>query len=140
MSDLEAPQEENDQRSGHDSAPSSRLVNTKVTVDERQRTMEGFRSVGLIAIFMAALQAQMLAITLSNNQTLSAKFVNAFWIAGISLDVFGAVIATITVNTSIFARKICNRNICIYRRDGLKCFIHPRSNSSTQHGLRTTDL
>jgi hypothetical protein len=57
---------------------------------------------------MAALQAQMLAITLSNNLTLSAKFVNAFWIAGISLDVFGAVIATLTVNTLIFAYKIYN--------------------------------
>jgi len=94
MSDLEM--EENHLGSEHSSAPSSHRVNAKVTVDERQRTMEGFRSIGLIAIFMAALQAQMLAITLSNNLTLSAKFVNAFWIAGISLDVFGAVIATLT--------------------------------------------
>jgi hypothetical protein len=60
------------------------------------------------AIFMAALQAQMLAITLSNNDTVSAKFVNAFWVAGISLDVLGAVIATITVKNSIFVLKIRN--------------------------------
>jgi len=66
------------------------------TVDERQRTMDGFRSVGLIAIFLAGLQAQMLSVTLPDNDTLSAKFVNALWLAGVFLDVFAAVLATLT--------------------------------------------
>ena len=40
----------------------------------------------------------MLAITISNNDTLSDKLTNAFWLAGIFLDVFGAVLATLTVS------------------------------------------
>ena len=55
---------------------------------------------------MAALQAQMLGISLPNSDTLSAKFVNAFWLAGISLDILGAVLATMTVNYSLFNREI----------------------------------
>jgi len=71
-------------------------VNMKATVDERQRTMDGFRSIGLIAIFLAALQAQMLSVSLPDNGTLSAKFVNALWLAGVFLDVYAAVLATLT--------------------------------------------
>jgi hypothetical protein len=40
----------------------------------------------------------MLAISMSDNSNLSAKLVNAFWLVGISLDVSGAVLASLTVN------------------------------------------
>ena len=36
------------------------------------------------------------AESLSENSTIAAKLVNAFWLAGIYLDVLGAVLATIT--------------------------------------------
>jgi len=71
-------------------------VKMKVTLDERQRTMEGFRTVSVLAIFLAGLQAQMMSATLSNTSTLSARFINAFWLAGIFLDVFAAVLAALT--------------------------------------------
>ena len=38
----------------------------------------------------------MLSQSLSENSTIAAKLVNAFWLAGIYLDVLGAVLATIT--------------------------------------------
>ena len=38
----------------------------------------------------------MLAISLSENSTIAAKLVNAFWLAGIYLDVLGAVLSIIT--------------------------------------------
>ena len=38
----------------------------------------------------------MLSISLSDNSTTAAQLVNAFWLAGIVLDVFGAVLATLT--------------------------------------------
>ena len=38
----------------------------------------------------------MLSISLSENSTIAAKLVNAFWLAGIYLDVLGAVLAVIT--------------------------------------------
>jgi membrane protein implicated in regulation of membrane protease activity len=38
----------------------------------------------------------MLSASLSENSTIAAKFVNAFWVAGIFLDVLGAVLATLT--------------------------------------------
>jgi len=71
-------------------------VKMKVTLDERQRTMEGFRTVSVIAIFLGGMQAQIMSASLSNNSTLSAKLVNAFWLAGIFLDVFAAVLAALT--------------------------------------------
>ena len=38
----------------------------------------------------------MLSISLSENSTIAAKLVNAFWLAGIYLDVLGAVLSIIT--------------------------------------------
>ena len=38
----------------------------------------------------------MLSRSLSENSTIAAKLVNAFWLAGIYLDVLGAVLASIT--------------------------------------------
>jgi len=71
-------------------------VNLKVNVDERQRTMEGFRTLALIATFLASVQAQLIAITAGSFSELSSKFILAFWIAGLFCDVFGAVLATLT--------------------------------------------
>jgi hypothetical protein len=45
------------------------------------------------------MQAQLLGISLANNDTLSAKLINAFWLAGISLDVYAAVLASLTVRS-----------------------------------------
>jgi len=67
-----------------------------VQVDHRQITMEGFRTLSILATFFAGLQAQMLAASLSDNSTTAAKLINAFWLAGIFLDVLGAVLATVT--------------------------------------------
>ncbi|KAF8209286.1 hypothetical protein K438DRAFT_1961013 [Mycena galopus ATCC 62051] len=64
--------------------------------NHRQITIEGFRALGLLATFFAGLQAQMLAVTLARNDTTAAQLVNAFWLAGIFLDVFGAVLATLS--------------------------------------------
>ena len=47
------------------------------------------------ATFFAGLQAQMLSISLTDNSTTASRLVNAFWLAGINLDVFGAVLATL---------------------------------------------
>ena len=41
--------------------------------------------------YTSKMQAQMLAASLSDNSTIAAKFINAFWLAGIFLDVLGAV-------------------------------------------------
>ena len=38
----------------------------------------------------------MLSISFSDNSTTASRLVNAFWLAGIVLDVFGAVLATLT--------------------------------------------
>jgi hypothetical protein len=38
----------------------------------------------------------MLSITISSNDSLAIKLVNAFWLAAIFLDVFGAVLSTLT--------------------------------------------
>ena len=38
----------------------------------------------------------MLSISFSNNSTTASRLVNAFWFAGIVLDVFGAVLATLS--------------------------------------------
>jgi hypothetical protein len=38
----------------------------------------------------------MLAVTLPRNETTAAQLINAFWLAGIFLDVFGAVLATLS--------------------------------------------
>ena len=38
----------------------------------------------------------MLSISFSDNSTTASRLVNAFWFAGIVLDVFGAVLATLT--------------------------------------------
>ena len=38
----------------------------------------------------------MLSVSLSDNSTTASKLVNAFWLAGIVLDVFGAILATLT--------------------------------------------
>lgn len=48
------------------------------------------------AIFLAALQAQVVATTVTDNSQLSYKFINAFWLAGLFLDVFGAFLAVLT--------------------------------------------
>jgi len=64
--------------------------------DSRRITMEGFRSLGILATFFAGLQAQMLSTSLSDNSTTASRLVNAFWLAGIALDVFGAILATLT--------------------------------------------
>lgn len=48
------------------------------------------------AIFLAALQGQMVSTTATDNSKLSYKFINAFWLAGLFLDVFGAFLALIT--------------------------------------------
>ncbi|KAF8799086.1 hypothetical protein BYT27DRAFT_7264114 [Phlegmacium glaucopus] len=66
------------------------------TVDHRQITVEGFRSLSILATFFAGLQAQTLSVSLSENSTIAAKLVNAFWLAGLFLDVIGAVQAFIT--------------------------------------------
>jgi len=49
-----------------------------------------------MATFLAGLQAQMLSLSFSDNSTTASRLVNAFWLAGIVLDVFGAVLATLT--------------------------------------------
>ncbi|KAF8799078.1 hypothetical protein BYT27DRAFT_7227976 [Phlegmacium glaucopus] len=66
------------------------------TVDHCQLTVEGFRSLSIMATFFAGIQAQMLSASLSENSTIAAKLVNAFWLAGLFLDVTGAVQAAIT--------------------------------------------
>jgi uncharacterized BrkB/YihY/UPF0761 family membrane protein len=38
----------------------------------------------------------MLSVTLPDNSTVPSRLTNAFWLAGVSLDVFGAVIAMLT--------------------------------------------
>ena len=38
----------------------------------------------------------MLSLSFSDNSTTASRLVNAFWLAGIVLDVFGAVLATLT--------------------------------------------
>ena len=38
----------------------------------------------------------MLSLSFSDNSTTASRLVNAFWLAGIVLDVFGAVLATVT--------------------------------------------
>ena len=48
------------------------------------------------AVFLAGLQAQVLSITVADNTTLAVKFVNALWISAIFLDIFGAVLATMS--------------------------------------------
>jgi len=69
----------------------------KVILDERQRTMEGFRSLAVFAIFLAGLQAQMIQTSFSRNSSaLAHKFTDGFWFAGIFCDVFGAVLAMLT--------------------------------------------
>lgn len=65
-------------------------------IDCHRITIEGFRSLGILATFFAGLQAQMLSVSFSDNSTTASRLVNAFWIAGVILDVFGAVLATLT--------------------------------------------
>ena len=50
----------------------------------------------LLSTFLAALQAQILSTTLSDDSTTTIRLTNAFWLAGIFLDIFGAVLATLT--------------------------------------------
>ena len=50
----------------------------------------------LQATFLAVLQAQILPITLSDNSTTTVRLTNAFWLAGTFLDIFGAVLASLT--------------------------------------------
>ena len=48
------------------------------------------------ATFFAGLQVSMLSASLSDNSSTSAKVINAFWLAGTFLDVFGAILSTLT--------------------------------------------
>jgi len=48
------------------------------------------------ATFFAGLQVSMLSASLSDNSSTSAKVINAFWLAGTFLDVFGAIFSTLT--------------------------------------------
>jgi Family of unknown function (DUF6535) len=48
------------------------------------------------ATFFAGLQAQMLSASLPDNSTTPAQLVNAFWLSAIFLNVFGAVLSTLT--------------------------------------------
>jgi hypothetical protein len=45
---------------------------------------------------LAGLQAQMLSSTISDTSSTAVSLTNAFWLAGIFLDVVGAVVATLT--------------------------------------------
>jgi hypothetical protein len=48
------------------------------------------------ATFFAGLQVSMLSASLSDNSSTPAKLINAFWLAGTFLDVFGAILSTLT--------------------------------------------
>jgi hypothetical protein len=83
-----------------------------------QNTIEGFRSIATIvcrfsffpqsfafslyktlrkqAIFLGALQATALSFTFDVNHTTANKLVNAFWVSGLFLDVYGTVMASLT--------------------------------------------
>lgn len=125
--------------------------NTKETEDERQRTVEGFRSIGVIvvtvspflptftnilkqAVFMAGLQAQMLAISLPDNDDLSAKFINAFWLAAIFLDVSAVVLATLTVTSTLSTSDSIHGEAPICRLGGSKYFSLKTPTSSIKRG------
>jgi hypothetical protein len=101
ISSATKPEHDDSQALGNsESRPLSSVVKVPmpaaVQVDHRQITMEGFRTLSILATFFAGLQAQMLSASLSDNSTMAAKMINAFWLAGIFLDVFGAVLATVT--------------------------------------------
>jgi len=67
-------------------------------MSQHKQTLEGFRTLSVLAVFLAGIQAQTLSITITfnNNNSLSFKFVNAFWFSGIIVDVFGAILAALT--------------------------------------------
>jgi hypothetical protein len=55
------------------------------------------------AIFLAGLQGQMISVSTSrSDNSLSLQLVNAFWFAGIFCDVFGAVLAMLSVRKKLF--------------------------------------
>jgi len=64
--------------------------------DVRKFTAKGFGSIAVVAIFMASVQAQVLAFTITDNTRLTGKVVNGLWIAGLTLDVYGTMLASLT--------------------------------------------
>jgi len=58
---------------------------------------ENLNAIGLIATFLAAVQTQAISFTVQNNNTTLQSAVNAFFFAGMFLDVVGGCIAFIAV-------------------------------------------
>jgi hypothetical protein len=79
------------------------------------------------ATFFAGLQAQMLSASLPDNSTTAAKLVNACWLSGISLDVFGAVLATTTA-----------RWFEVLDPDHIEIYCQPRSRDASPGRLCTS--
>lgn len=61
--------------------------------DRRKMTEDGYRALGILATFMAAVQAQIMGSTSSSVNSSTSQIINVFFFVGLLADIFGAILS-----------------------------------------------